>query len=78
MMYQISKGDCIEFTYVNWEGETAIREVIVEGLLFGSNNYHTDEQFLLEAFDINKKEMRTFAIKDMSDIFVWNSNRKTK
>jgi len=75
-MYQLSKGDYIEFSYTNWEGKVGVREVIVEGLLYGSNSYHTDEQFLLEAFDIDKKEMRTFAIKDMTNIFVWKGVKK--
>lgn len=78
MIKELNKGDYIEILYTNWRGEEGLRNVIVDKLLYGSNTYHPAPQFLLQGFDIDKKAMRTFAIKDVKEIFVWNSTGKSK
>ena len=50
--------------YVNWRGERAVRRVAPSRLIFGSTSWHPEPQWLLECWDIDKQEMRTYALKD--------------
>jgi len=45
-----------------------VRTVIPERVWFGSTEWHPEPQWLLEAFDIEKGERRSFA---MADIRCW-------
>ena len=60
----------IEILYTNWKGETRIRQIIPQTIEFKSTEWHKEEQWLLKAIDIEKNEMRTFAIKDIKE---WKS-----
>lgn len=51
--------------YKNWKGETRERLIIPLKIYHGNNQYHTQEQWLLRAFDNEKKEVRTFAMRDI-------------
>lgn len=53
------------FKYKNWEGKTSIRHIIPEKIYFGSTKWHLKEQWLLEAYDLDKKEKRIFALKEI-------------
>jgi hypothetical protein len=53
---------------VNWKGIPGHRKIQVARIYFGSTEYHPEEQWLLEALDIDKKEYRIFAMKDMSNV----------
>lgn len=65
----ISTGNIfLEFDYVNWRGVKGHREVKVIRIFFGSTGYHKESQWLMEAFDLVKKEERVFAMKDMSNV----------
>jgi hypothetical protein len=35
---------------------------------YGHTEFHTEDQWLMEAFDLDKQEMRTFAMRDISNI----------
>ena len=61
-------GDVIEFDYINWKGEKSRRVAFVYGIDWGSNAWHTEEQWLLHALDEAKNEARHFAMKDMSNV----------
>lgn len=58
-------GSTIKFKYVNWKGETSVRSCIVLGIVWGSNEWHKEEQWLLHGFDTDKREERHYAMKDM-------------
>lgn len=60
----------IKFTYTNWKGKTSLRRASFEQLLYGSNEWHTEPQWLLYGWDENKQDYRTFALKNMTDIQV--------
>lgn len=64
----IHEGDIISFNYTNWKGERATRTAKVRNLLYGSNEFHPEKQWLLIAFDMDKKLQRTFAMKDMCNV----------
>ena len=55
----------VRVVYTNWKGETSIRHIIPIEILFGSNEWHAEEQWLLVAFDLDKEMERTFALKDI-------------
>ena len=58
----------VRIVYTNYRGETAIRTIRPERLHFGSTSWHPEPQWLLDAEDLEKREKRTFAMKD---IRVW-------
>lgn len=49
------------FDYENYRGEVGRRTVIPKGMSFGSTEYHTEPQWLLDAWDVDKQADRTFA-----------------
>lgn len=60
----------IVFDYVNYKGEKSRRNAMIYGVLYGHNEWHKEDQFLLEGHDVGKQAYRTYAIKDMSNIVV--------
>lgn len=60
----------INVTYTNYKGETSERKIIPYecGLRFGSSKWHLEPQWLLSAYDVEKKADREFALKDIKPI----------
>lgn len=56
----------VRFTYKNHKGAVAVRQVVPKKIHFGSTQWHSDEQWLLDAYDAVKGADRTFAMKDIS------------
>lgn len=54
----------VVLTYTNYRGETAERRIIPFEVLFGSTEWHQEPQWLLRAYDCEKKAYRDFALKD--------------
>jgi predicted DNA-binding transcriptional regulator YafY len=65
---EIVHHDKIEFDYVNWKGVKGRRKVEVNEFHYDSTKYHPEKQWLLEAFDLDKGELRIFAMRDMSNV----------
>lgn len=55
----------VEIVYTNCKGVTAIRHIIPKDIFFGSTEWHTEEQWLLNAFDVDKQADRSFALRDI-------------
>lgn len=55
----------IRIIYTNYRNETNIREIIPLKIWFGHNEWHKDDQWILDAFDIDKNADRSFAMKDI-------------
>jgi predicted DNA-binding transcriptional regulator YafY len=53
----------VRIDYTNWKGERGVRVIIPYSIVFDANEFHKEEQWLLEAFDVSKNVMRTFAMK---------------
>lgn len=70
-MTEVTSGSYIEFDYVNWKGVFGHRKVKVSRIYFGSTNYHKEEQWLLEAIDIDKDKERIFSMKDITNVSQW-------
>lgn len=55
----------VEICYTNYRGETTIRKIVPRKIYFGSSDWHPDQQWLLEATDLEKNQIRNFALKDI-------------
>ena len=55
--------------YTNWRGERAMRRIQPLDWRFGRSEWHKDDQWLLRAVDVEKGEVREFA---MSGVHSWN------
>lgn len=58
----------IRFQYRNWKGETAVRHGRPVRMFFGSTEWHSEPQWLMEMVDIDKNETRIFAMRDMTEV----------
>jgi hypothetical protein len=59
----------VTINYTNWRGERGARLILPRTIHFGSNQWHPDPQWLLTAYDIDKKDVRDFA---MAGIHSWS------
>lgn len=57
----------VTIIYTNWKGETRQRIIIPKSIEFKSTKWHKDEQWILNALDVEKNEDRGFAIKDIKN-----------
>lgn len=55
----------VRILYTNYRHETAERTIIPEKIWYGSTAWHPKQQWLLDAFDVEKGERRSFAIADI-------------
>lgn len=55
----------LKFEYQNYKGETKIREVQPKSIKFGMTPNVSENEWLLEAKDINKNEDRLFVLKNI-------------
>jgi predicted DNA-binding transcriptional regulator YafY len=60
----------VKILYKNWKGETKIRKIIPKEIIFSSNEWHKEEQWILIAFDVDKQAERNFACKDIKAWFL--------
>lgn len=62
------ENQIVEVDYTNWRGIRSTRKILPIRIFFGSNEFHTESQWLLEALDIERQENRTFALKNIHSI----------
>lgn len=58
----------VRIVYTNHEGRTKIRNISPQAIRFGYSKWHPKQQWLLDAFDLDKNADRTFA---MNGIVAW-------
>ncbi len=63
----------VSIYYKNYRGEFSWRLIKPVSILWTSNEFHTEEQWLLQAFDVQKQAMRDFAL---NDILIWGDKPK--
>ncbi len=68
-MDDLKKEELVNIVYTNYRGETSVRKIIPKRIWFGSTDWHPDFQWLLDAFDVEKKADRSFAMKDIKTWF---------
>lgn len=61
--------------YTNHRGERSLRVIspTFTPIFYGSTTWHPEEQWLLEAWDLEKGQLRTFAVKD---IHAWKAPKE--
>ncbi len=57
----------VKILYTNWKGVTSYRNIIPESIVFKATEWHPEEQWILNAFDVEKNAMRGFALKDIKE-----------
>ncbi|KKQ84443.1 MAG: hypothetical protein UT08_C0018G0049 [Candidatus Woesebacteria bacterium GW2011_GWB1_38_8] len=55
----------LKFKYKNWERKKALRNVRPIKIWYGKTKWHAKDQWFLKALDLDKKEERDFALKDI-------------
>lgn len=55
----------LRFYYKNWKGKCGYRNVLDPKLWFGKTPYHKKPQWLMRAYDIDKGDVRDFAVNDI-------------
>lgn len=55
----------VKIDYTNHRGERAVRTIQPRAIAFDMTEWHPDQQWLLEAYDVEKGAGRTFAMKDI-------------
>jgi predicted DNA-binding transcriptional regulator YafY len=61
-------GRRVKFVYTNWRGETSERQVEMYAVFWGATEWHPEPQWMLQAFDLEKREHRLFAMRDIKDV----------
>lgn len=55
----------LQFFYRNYKGVCGYRTVQEPVMWFGSTEFHKQPQWLMRAYDVDKGDMRDFAVKDI-------------
>jgi predicted DNA-binding transcriptional regulator YafY len=55
----------VAITYTNWRGVFSARKIGPLRIKFDKNQWHQEPQWLLDALDLEKSDIRTFAIKNI-------------
>ena len=55
----------IKVTYKNWRGKEGIRRILPIRIFYGSTEWHPEEQWLIEVYDLDKKAKRDYALRDL-------------
>jgi predicted DNA-binding transcriptional regulator YafY len=60
-------SDNVVIDYTNHAGVRGSRQIrpLPEGFRWGSTEWHPEPQWLLDAYDVAKDDLRTFAVKDI-------------
>ena len=59
----------VRIDYVNYRGERAVRRIVPQRVYFGEVEWHPGQQWILDAWDLDKAAVRSFA---MGDICQWD------
>lgn len=54
----------VQFVYTNHRGETEVRHIVPIRIRFAASEWHPQEQWLMDAFDLDRDAERSFALSD--------------
>jgi len=57
----------VKILYTNWKGVTSYRNIVPKSVEFKATEWHPEEQWILNAFDVDKQADRAFALKDIKE-----------
>lgn len=55
----------VTIIYKNYRGETRERHIVPERLWYGATDWHPEPQWVMDALDVEKGEVRSFAMQDI-------------
>ena len=55
----------VSIDYTNYKGERKIRIILPQMIWFGHTEHHPEHQWILEAWDLEKNALRSFAMRDI-------------
>lgn len=61
----------VKIEYTNYRGEIGMRTIVPIKIWYGATDWHPENQWLLDALDVEKNANRSFAIKDIK---AWTEN----
>lgn len=61
----INGDKVVEFDYKNWKGEVSRRKVVPIQMFYGKTPHHSEPEWLVRSWDLDKNEYRTFAFSGM-------------
>ncbi len=61
----MEQSKTVTIVYTNYKGVTGTRRIVPIEIIFGHNEWHTEDQWLMRALDLEKNAERTFALKDI-------------
>lgn len=64
-MKKLNLNQQVRIIYTNYKGIKKPRTIIPKRIEFKSTEYHKEEQWILDAYDLDKKADRGFAVKDI-------------
>lgn len=64
---EVASHEYVTVTYTNHRRETQQRRIHPSRIFYGHSQWHTSPQWLLLAYDGDKKANRTFALNDIRD-----------
>lgn len=67
MPHKPHASTAVEIIYTNYRGETGARRIEPEHVWFGSTEWHSREQWFLDALDVEKGQVRSFAMADIQN-----------
>lgn len=65
VIVEVNEEEVVEIDYRNWRGETTRTKIVPEHVFFGSAEWHIEEQWFLNAYDLEWDAYRDLALKDI-------------
>ena len=66
MLFPIANKRVVKVIYTNHANVTSERNIIPKRVWYGSTQWHSD-QWLLEVYDVDKRQIRHFAMRDIKE-----------
>ena len=60
--------ETVTLDYTNYEGKRALRRVMILELFMGQTEHHPKFQWLVKAYDVDKKALRDFALASIHSL----------
>ncbi len=60
-------NDTMKCEYTNYQGKKSVRYFFPLSIVFGSDNWHKEDQFLIHVQDLDRDVRRSFALKHMEN-----------
>jgi len=55
----------IKVKYKNWKGEISIRTIVPVFIYYSHTDFHKEDQWLMDVWDVDKDAERTYAMQDI-------------